>query len=50
MEGTKEALDYELNKAECDKILAATDWLFCLDHNHFGRTKSMAAKLADILK
>ena len=48
MEGTKTVLDYELQKAESDKVLSETDWLFCLDHNHFSRTKSMAAKLAEI--
>ena len=48
MEGTEDVLDYELHKAESDKILEETDWLFCLDHNHFGRTKQLAAKLAEI--
>jgi phosphoesterase RecJ-like protein len=48
MEGTKEVLDYELNKKDCDEILDGTEWLFCLDHNHFSRTKQMAAKLAEI--
>lgn len=48
MEGTKTVLDYELHKADGDKKLEEADWLFCLDHNHFGRTKNMAAKLAEI--
>ena len=48
MEGANEVLDYELNKKECDEILDRTEWLFCLDHNHFSRTKQMAAKLAEI--
>ena len=48
MEGTKEVLDYELQKRESDLILEEADWLFCLDHNHFSRTKSMAEKLAKI--
>ncbi|HVF80812.1 MAG TPA: bifunctional oligoribonuclease/PAP phosphatase NrnA [Flavisolibacter sp.] len=48
MEGTKEVLDYELHRAESDKKLEEADWLFCLDHNHFSRTKSMASKLAAI--
>lgn len=46
MPGTDEVLDYELYRAESDKTLSEADWLFCLDHNHFSRTKSMAAKLA----
>ncbi|HUC80195.1 MAG TPA: bifunctional oligoribonuclease/PAP phosphatase NrnA [Flavisolibacter sp.] len=48
MEGTGNVLDYELHRAEGDKILEATDWLFCLDHNNHSRTKNMAAKLAQI--
>jgi bifunctional oligoribonuclease and PAP phosphatase NrnA len=48
MEGVNEVLDYELNKPEADKILDGTEWLFCLDHNHFSRTKSMAPKLASL--
>jgi len=48
MEGTKEVYDYELEKQEADKILDGVDWLFCLDYNHFNRTKHMAPKLASL--
>ena len=48
MEGVKQVYDYELEKAEADKILEAADWLFCLDYNHFNRTRHMAPKLASI--
>lgn len=48
MEGTKDVLDYELHREESNKKLDEADWLFCLDHNHFSRTKSMAPKLAQI--
>jgi phosphoesterase RecJ-like protein len=48
MEGVKEVYDYELEKQEADKILDEADWLFCLDHNHFNRTKHMAPKLASL--
>jgi phosphoesterase RecJ-like protein len=48
MEGTKEVLDYELQKRESDGLLDEAEWLFCLDHNHFSRTKGMAKKLAEI--
>jgi phosphoesterase RecJ-like protein len=48
MEGTTEVLDYELYRAESDAKLDEAEWLFCLDHNHFSRTKSMAPKLAQI--
>ena len=48
MEGVKEVYDYELEKQEADKVLDAADWLFCLDYNHFVRTKHMAPKLASL--
>jgi phosphoesterase RecJ-like protein len=48
MEGVKEVYDYELEKADAHKILDGADWLFCLDYNHFNRTKHMASKLASI--
>lgn len=48
MEGAKEVLDYELQRKESDQQLEQCDWLFCLDHNHFSRTKQMAQKLAAI--
>jgi phosphoesterase RecJ-like protein len=48
MEGVKEVYDYELEKAEVDKILDEADWLFCLDYNHFNRTKHLSAKLASL--
>ena len=48
MEGVKEVYDYELEKQEADKILDEADWLFCLDHNHYNRTKHMAPKLASL--
>jgi len=48
MEGTGEVLDYELFRTESDAKLDEAYWLFCLDHNHFSRTKSMAPKLAQI--
>ncbi|GAC1418934.1 MAG: bifunctional oligoribonuclease/PAP phosphatase NrnA [Flavisolibacter sp.] len=46
MEGTDKVLDYELFKVEADLILDQADWLFCLDFNHFSRTKTMAPKVA----
>ncbi|HZH66659.1 MAG TPA: bifunctional oligoribonuclease/PAP phosphatase NrnA [Flavisolibacter sp.] len=48
MEGTKEVLDYEMHRADSDKRLEDAEWLFCLDHNHFSRTKGMAAKLSEL--
>lgn len=48
MEGTADVLDYELHRAESNVKLEEAEWLFCLDHNHFSRTKSLAPKLAEI--
>jgi bifunctional oligoribonuclease and PAP phosphatase NrnA len=48
MEGVPAVVDYELNRSIGDKILDEATWLFCLDHNHFHRTKHMAPKLAAI--
>lgn len=48
MPGVEEVLDYELFKNEADEYLDDAEWLFCLDFNHVGRTKAMAAKLAEI--
>lgn len=48
MEGIEDVLDYELEKADGDKILDEADWLFCLDYNHFNRTKRLAQKLASL--
>lgn len=46
MPNCDKVLDYELHRTKADEILDASDWLFCLDFNHLGRTKSMATKLA----
>lgn len=46
MEGTADVLDYELHRVESERILDEAEWLFCLDHNHFSRTKNLAPKLA----
>ncbi len=48
MEGVKNVRDYELGKAKADAVLDGADWLFCLDFNHFSRTKTLAPKLAAI--
>ena len=48
MEGVDKVLEYEIDKTEADKLLDQADWLFCLDHNHFNRTKTLAPKLASV--
>ncbi|MEI6945833.1 bifunctional oligoribonuclease/PAP phosphatase NrnA [Paraflavisolibacter sp. H34] len=45
MPGVADVLDYELHRSKADEFLDSAQWLFCLDFNHFGRTKSLAAKL-----
>ncbi|MFI5151976.1 MAG: bifunctional oligoribonuclease/PAP phosphatase NrnA [Chitinophagales bacterium] len=41
MRGAETILDFELNSAKADSILAEADWLFCLDFNALFRTKHM---------
>jgi phosphoesterase RecJ-like protein len=48
MPGTKDVLDYEMNRVEADAWLDSADWLFCLDFNHMGRTKTMESKLSGL--
>src|SRR6476620_3726343 len=48
MPAAKEVLDYELHRADAEAWLDRADWLFCLDFNHMGRTKNMAAKLSSL--
>lgn len=48
MPGVDKVLDYELHRAKADEFLNNTGWLFCLDFNHFGRTKLMAPKLKSL--
>ncbi|HZH96449.1 MAG TPA: DHH family phosphoesterase, partial [Flavisolibacter sp.] len=48
MEGVNDALDFEMHKAKAEEKLDSADWLFCLDFNHFDRTKSLAPKLTSL--
>ena len=48
MQGIENVFDYELEKADADKILEEANWVFCLDYNHFNRTKRMEQKLASL--
>lgn len=48
MPGTDRVLDYELDPAAADKVLDEAEWLFCLDYNHFSRTKTLGPKLASL--
>ena len=48
MQGSNQVLDYELHTANCDQLLEAAEWLFCLDFNDFSRTRKMAGKLESL--
>ena len=48
MPGSDAVLDYELHRSKADEFLDTTDWLFCLDFNHFNRTKYLAQKIEKI--
>ncbi len=48
MQESNLVLDYEKKKQQVETQLASVDMLFCLDFNHFGRTKRMAEFLAGL--
>jgi bifunctional oligoribonuclease and PAP phosphatase NrnA len=48
MPGAKSVLDYELQKQKAETVLDNANWLFCLDFNHFDRTKNLGPKLASL--
>ena len=48
MPGAKSVLDFELQKQKAEAVLDNTNWLFCLDFNHFDRTKNLGPKLASL--
>ena len=41
MPGCEQVIDFESNREEAKVRLKNTDWLFCLDFNHLGRTRNM---------
>ncbi len=45
MPGCNKVLDYEANTGKADAVIAAADWIFCLDFNILSRTKRMEEKL-----
>jgi phosphoesterase RecJ-like protein len=49
MGGAKEVLDYEKNKLKTEAALLDIDILFCLDFNHFGRTRKMEEFLTNLV-
>lgn len=45
MPGVEKVLDFESNNTLAKEYLFAADWIFCLDHNHFSRTRHMESIL-----
>jgi phosphoesterase RecJ-like protein len=48
MPSCKDVLDYESNTEKANQILSNATWLFCLDFNHFSRTKNMESTLSKL--
>ena len=48
MPGSKKVLDFEMQRQKAEDALDEAEWLFCLDFNHYVRTKNMAPKLASL--
>lgn len=48
MPGTKEVLDYEMDRAKAQAILNKAEWLFCLDFNIFHRAKNLEVALKQL--
>lgn len=49
MPGTKEVMDYEMDKKKAEAVLDQAEWLFCLDFNIFHRTKTLTEKLKQMV-
>jgi phosphoesterase RecJ-like protein len=45
MPGVESVIDFEANNTLAKEYLFAADWIFCLDHNHFSRTRHMESIL-----
>jgi len=41
MPSCDQVIDFESNRLSSTELLKKTDWLFCLDFNHLGRTRNM---------
>ena len=48
MPGTDAVVDFESNQDKAKSLLMASNWLFCLDFNHFSRTRHMQPILESI--
>lgn len=48
MPGVEKVIDFESNGEEAKRLLQDAKWLFCLDFNHFSRTRHMEPLLANL--
>lgn len=48
MPGAEKVIDFESQGETARSILQAADWLFCLDFNHFSRTRHMQSLLESL--
>jgi phosphoesterase RecJ-like protein len=48
MPDCKDVIDFESNTEKAKQILTDSTWLFCLDFNHFSRTKNMESHLGNL--
>jgi phosphoesterase RecJ-like protein len=44
----EQVIDFELNSQRAKDVLSETDWLFCLDFNHLGRTRNMEQVIMEL--
>lgn len=48
MPGCADVMDFESQKSKCLEVLGQTEILFCLDFNHFSRTRFMESYLKEL--
>lgn len=48
MPGIENVIDFESQSEKARSILSVTEWLFCLDFNHFSRTRHMQSVLESL--
>lgn len=48
MPGAGEVIDFEANREKATQALKEAEWVFCLDYNHFDRTKNLAPLLREL--
>lgn len=49
MPGCDQVVDFEADGIEAERIVRDAAWIFCLDFNHFSRTRNMESLLTSVL-